>query len=863
MSVGRLEINSISLDLSGSEIVPLNFAIADAKDPQKRKRNTSEVITLPGTDKNKDFFFSAWSLGISDAKGDGIGFGFDPTIRYKARYIENNRTIFEGSAVLDSVNVLKDVYSFEVILYSDVVDVFQGLGDLKLGELDWSGYDHILSVANIEASWSAAVGSGYVYGHVDYGFTTDLFKYKTNELFPHVYVKEVYEKAFGLFGRTIDSTFMDTDRFKRIMIGTGGGDKILIPPTEIVQRRCNNSADGSISRTATVANIATVGFPTVPIYRASYTFNETVKISDNAVVTTASVNDPIPQFDPTTGRITVSNTGSYNLNVQATIPITFGFTGGTPTSTSPNWRVIFRIRRNGAIVFNQNQVYTDVIQSPASMVINYSGNYWTTATDVFEMEFLLQNTGVFAEAADPVDLPDTFDYTFDLNNAFTFDLTSIQAEIVDGDLVNISTYLPDIKVVDVLNGFIKKFNMYVGEPDDRGVIKIEPLSDFYKSTDEAKVMSHKVDYSKPIKIRAASNIEGKEYAFKFAEDLDYYKKLYFDQYGAHYGDFVYDVPSTFKKGQRVYQMPFAQSVPVQIAGSELIIPRIISYDPVNEITKPYKGKARIYYYQGLKTLPTTTWELVNSATSVGTVETVTPSFHHIDDLVSPTFDMNFGVPEIVYYTATAYTTNNSFTEFHDKFLRELTGRDSKFVEIYMHLNEDDLQGEFLREPWNIKGTIYRINKIAEYNGNTENRSTTLCELVRINEGTNPATYVMGPLHLPKSAPTDVFQFPDTIKKSGDGNDIGKTSKNVTVIGDDNIVDDGLKNVFVFGDNNHATQSNTIYINGSPAALTDHHSGYKIIAASTTVTISEDKQMINYGTLIVDGILNIQGDLILT
>lgn len=48
--------------------------------------------------------------------------------------------------------------------------------------------------------------------------------------------------------------------------------------------------------------------------------------------------------------------------------------------------------------------------------------------------------------------------------------------------------------------------------------------------------------------------------------------------------------------------------------------------------------------------------------------------------------------------------------------------------------------------------------------------------------------------------------------------------------------------------------------GSPG--TDHHSGWENIAAGQTITIEANKQMVVFGVFINDGILNIDGQLIL-
>lgn len=816
--IGVLNINGVNLDIDKRVIVPLNYAIADARNPQKRKRNTSEVIALKGTQVNKTFFFSAWNLGASDEKGDGIGFNFDPTVKYQAYYLEKGEKVFSGTASLDSITISKGEYTFNVILYSNVVDVFQILGDRLLSELEWSTYNHTLSVANIQASWSATIGSGYIYPPVDYGFTDNLLLYKTNEFFPHVYWKEVFEKAFEVANLTIVSDFMDTDLFKSLVIGTGGGEKQTLTPTQIAARRCNYSADGSDShalqpfRTDTISPSYPLSTP--PYYILNYSHSQNLLIGDNSIVTATSINDTNAQFDESTGRLTIANTGNYKLEVSGTFPISFGFNGGTLDDERWLINYRFRIRRNGAIINNVDLLNVDeTTTSPTNFVLSYSNTLYLEAGDILEFRFENQVTAS-CDVSDLSNAPNSFDYSFDLNNTFEFDLENVWTEMIDGDTVEVARYLPPLKVNDFLNGVIKAFNLYVGEPNERNEVRIEPLTNFYQDTSSAKVMSDKVDYSKDVKIEAASGIEGKSYLFKFAEDLDHYKKLYFDEYGRHYGDYVFEVPSTFKKGERVYQLPFAQSVPVQIGSTEIIIPRIISFDPINQVSKPYKGKPRVYYYQGLKTLTTDSWELENSGTGAKTTITQHPEFGHLDSRTAPTFDLNFGRPEVVYYTATAYTSNNLFSGYHDQFLRELTGRDSKFLQLYMKLRPSDLQEDFLRDLWNIQGTIYRINQIREYDANGD--STTWTELIRINKGNSPKVFTLPLADVPKKSETFNAQFAKSIVNIGYDNSIPENSKNILIQGDNNTINDGVDNVTLLNTNGvTVTDSGTTIIGGIP------------------------------------------------
>ena len=528
--IGVLNINGVKLDIDERVIVPLNYAIADARNPQSRKRNTSEVIALKGTDKNKAFFFSAWNLGASDEKDDGIGFNYDPTVKYNAFYLEKGEKVFDGTASLDSVEVFQGKYTFNVILYSNVVDVFQVLGDRKISELGWSAYDHALSVANIVASWSSATGSGYLYPLVDYGFTSDLLSYKTNEIFPHVYWKEVFEKAFAVANLTIDSDFFDTTLFKSLVIGTGGGEKQTLTPTQIADRRCNYSADGTTTRSLQPTSTTTVNppvpFGAPPYYNINYSYSENFLIGDNAIVTSTPINDISLQFDETKGRLTIANTGNYNLQLSGTFPVSFGFVGGTLDDEDFNIKAAVNIRRNGAIISTEFIFRNETSVSPSNLAMTYNNILFLNAGDVIDFRVEIIITGR-AQVSDVANAPTSFDYSFDLNNTFEFDLENVGTDVVDGDTIEIARYLPDMKVSDFLNGVIKAFYLQVGEPDQRGVVKIEPGTEFYQDTSEAKVMSSKVDYSKKIKVEAASGIEGKRYLFQFAEDLDHYKQLYF------------------------------------------------------------------------------------------------------------------------------------------------------------------------------------------------------------------------------------------------------------------------------------------------------------------------------------------------
>jgi hypothetical protein len=86
-----------------------------------------------------------------------------------------------------------------------------------------------------------------------------------------------------------------------------------------------------------------------------------------------------------------------------------------------------------------------------------------------------------------------------------------------------------------------------------------------------------------------------------------------------------------------------------------------------------------------------------------------PYVGHLDDIDNPTFDFNFGVPEVVYYPATIYTNINLYS-FHETFIKEIVSRFGKMLTCFATLNADDINKLDFRNLINIDAVIYRLQK---------------------------------------------------------------------------------------------------------------------------------------------------------
>jgi hypothetical protein len=723
-----LFVNNVQLDIDEKFPLPVTFSQADAKNPESRKRSTSKTCELPGTVINNTFFASTYDVRITDVYNDLIGFNYDPTLRYPVVVRENGSVIFIGACNLLKCIRKKKVNRFMIAMFSEIVDIFQSLGDLKVSELDWSAYNHTLSVANLQASMSAATGSGYVYGLVHYGLTTNLLNYKTNQLWPHIYIKEFIEKCFALSQKTVTSSFFNTTRMKKLVWGYGGGEPILIDSTEIANRQAHYTGDGI----ASYVFHHSLYIPVTQITQWNYT--KYIQFSDNTFVTMTQVTDTYSQYDENTGEIIVFNSGSFNLNISGTFPVSYALTDLT-FITNYHISLNIQIFKNGALISNNVVDILDTNDGTQNAVFAINQTLDCSSGDIV---YAILKVQTFVSTHDNAVGEDLL-LDVDLNNTLVINFTALNLGLIDGDTVEIARTIPEMKAADLLKDIMIAFNMYMSDPDQNGAVVFEPMNNgYFFGTDDTDNWTDKLAIDQDIEIEPASNIDGKVYRFRFAEDRDYWKQKYYNLYGHDYGDYDYNVPSTFKKGEKLYQLKIAQTCPVRIPGTDIIIPMIVKRDPTTSVDQPHKGKPRMYFYNGLKSCDN--WTLENSDTGALTTMTSYPQFHHLDDLITATFDLNFGVPVGVFYPGTTYTNKNLFMDCHAQPIRELTGRDSKIVNAWFHLRADDLYYNFMRKLVNVSGTIYRKNLVKDYLAGSN--SLVQVELIRVVAANSRRNYTV-------------------------------------------------------------------------------------------------------------------------
>jgi hypothetical protein len=776
---GELYINDRLVDLDQNIPFPLTFNISDIKDLSARKGNKSKTITLPGTRRNYELMLSVFTLStidkISDDQSDFID--FDPSIKATARYYQNGLLEFNGVAQLMECKLSNGVWSFDVTLVSDTIDYISRLAKIKVNELGWSEYNHAMTLLNQQNSWSGLIeingspayvynspdwdGRGYYYGLIDYGYTRPTpSTFGVEHIPPQVFVYEILEKAFAYAGIKWSSEFLESQRFKRLLLAYPGGD---LPTIDASQS--NNDSSFTTEQNNAGGTVIT---GTTQNYGSGVWFLNDLTLFDDY---DGSINqDNLGQIQTTAPLQFVSATeGLFTVNYVGDHDITWT-TGGTVMYG--NYKVQLIIFKNN-IAISADLIYEGVLEGNSSgysltYTFDYSRqiNMLINDTLTFRLAYQLIEPQVIGGATGLQGITtDIVSNTADLN--ITRDTQTLSA----GGTVQLSAFLPDMTCDVFFKGLITAFNLYVKPATaSPSFLEIEPLADFYNSSGDALDWSHLIDRSKDITVTPTINFSSKNYKFNFEEDDDYWNTRYTDDVQKQYGQFLVQSQSQFAVDDTEFKLPFSQKLLARIpedspsSFTDLIVPRTFQVkfnEDGTSLVEKKKGKPFIVQLGGLRS---GVWEH-RDENGVDSNETSYPYVGHLDSLDSPSFDFNFGVPDYVFWSTSVYTTNNLYL-YHERFIKELVSRYGKQLGAYAMLAPEHINSLDFRNLINIDGVVYRLQKVSDYDSG-KNTSTQI-ELIRIIQGEGIQTTTVVPPYDPYTDPETRFTQDDEIRITQDG-----------------------------------------------------------------------------------------------
>lgn len=871
MILTKIYINNEQIDLTDEVSIPLNFNIADIREPEKRSTTWSKTVILPGTTFNNDLFSNIWNVNavINSTGTTNFTPNFNPNLKAIAEITYNEATQFKGICQLLNVNVTdKYEIQYEVAFFGELQNVYQFFNNKYLRDLDFNEYNHKYTLYNQQLSWNNT--QGYVYPMIDYGFQINS-KFNVTNMFPALFVKTIIDKMFNDAGFSYQSSFFNSDIFKKLVIPYSGGSALKLTNQQVTER--TGRASKTSTQTIKQDNQTPILGDGSREYATRLIYQDKTTVPNNDVGNNFSDQDGGSNYQT----FTIEKAGTYTISAFFRANVKHYPTAATVSFSTDNnivgdvlivknppnkgaQEIVIANRRISLQPYTAisplsdsfnilNQVATSLTISSGTTSLTGEGtlsiNAYLEKDDTIQVKIRktagtqfnppsLYRVGTVRETVGT----NSYAELNILQDSY-FSVALADTSIQEDDDVEVNAVLPDkIKQSEFFNSIVKAFNLFV-EVDKANANKliIEPRPTFY-SSGTTKDFSDKLDYSKETKIIPLGELNNKSYVFSYKEDTDYFNSNYKTTYNEIYGQKKYDILNDFLKGEIRTELIFSPTPLVDTIGHDRVISKIYTLDS-NGTIKPTQSNIRLLYWGGLKTTNVQWQHIASSGT---TFRSDYPYAGHLDDVNNPTFDLNFGTPYQVYYTPIKYTGNNLYNKYWRDYIEQIADKDSKIFTGYFLLNEFDIQKLDFRDTYFFENDYWRLNKIIDYD--RINNQPTKCEFIKlktlpdyiddigvdINGGVKdldtetpaPTARLGTTFNNNQIADGAIVSGSNNIVSSGDGvivsgnsNVVGVGSTNVSILASTGVtILGGVSNVAVTNSSGiTVTESNVTYNNG--------------------------------------------------
>ena len=680
----------LQLEVGGDLQILITRQIADIREPEKRTSDWSKSFTLPGTKVNNKFFNAFFEVGKSTIGGN-IQQISDFKVNKKAQcvIIAHGMEQLRGFLRLTEVTV-KGTNDIEYVctVHGETADLFTNIKDLKLSDLDFSEYNHVLNRTNVINSWDTEIivdgtgvtfekGKGYVYAQMfpkreTKGYNSN--EWSVADHTPCLYAKTVVDKIFENQGyRYTGDSFFNSVRFKNLIIPyTNYG--FNVNDADVEDRMFRAQVTGATTLDTTGQNV----------------LGDTLPASNDS---TGGNFDNGNNYNPSTYKYTAPVSARYEFYLY--LDASFNITIADDSAAWANFAVVV-----DGVYTSQIQILSKVVSN--QVVFNDTGVGAANVIDGKQVE--IKFTGCYVE--DPSTGGLIFQPSLSVNNGTYWYNLSTSTNFFYNNIVPFeSFFVGDFTQTELLTNFIKMFNLYIETTLDSKTLRIVPRDDFYAGTVD---YSQKLDYSQPYEIVPYGDLQGNPYKFTYKEGKDEENSIYKTQTNQVYGERTYRIDNDFVKQEKKIEITFVPTMMTEDFGTRRFYSMCTT--PDGQI-----GELRVLYFYGAVTVPF--YYLYNTGGKTpGDIINKYPMTLHIDDTADMNFDLNFGMPVYVdTKLGIEYTNQNLVNLYYYKTLTEIADRDSKIFKGYFRITPKDWQTMKMSNLYFFEGQYWRLQTVTDYN----------------------------------------------------------------------------------------------------------------------------------------------------
>jgi hypothetical protein len=614
--------------------------------------------------------------------------------------------------------------------------LFSRINDKFLTDIDFSDLNHTYTATDAASKFTSGSGEDYSY-LLPYSNESE---YALQQLKPAIFAKTYLDRIFASAGKKFTHSDTELLGFRNLIIPYNGDNlKVSDRKLDEIEVKATKASQSLTFFSTTQQNLAFKG--------------RTTGLTE--------VKDLEDYYNPTTGEYeSPTSTGAYsgtiNYEIKATLTLKLdnqqgeevyaGYTKGFPPTPQA-----FDININTDLVFDRNLSEHQVFPLDRHVISNPQGSFYILPNGVRTLKTI--DINVVAGVKD-VDLLDKliqgvrFGREFiadqevlfkkssngEIANSvvFSLELTNIDVRIVpspfslpSGFEMDMNTVVPsNIKQSDFLKSILRMYNAYL-VPTDENTYKIT-TRDVYYDEGAVKDWTFKIDLDKERTITFVPELTSKEVLFTYKpDDKDVVNDGYTKATNNIYGQQSFIFSNQYARGKDTQELLFSPT-PHALSSFGAYLPMINGFAPKNNI--------RILLHNGRKDCqPYTILDTINSSIT----QTHYPEIIHLQDPLTASYDINFGICDFYFYNLTYFTPNTLFNRYYLRQMNQInTG---KLMSAYFNLSPSDIRNIKLNDKIKVGNTLWNINKVIDYDANSN--SVTKVELISADDGkrVNPQT----------------------------------------------------------------------------------------------------------------------------
>ena len=536
----------LKLDLFDDEKINISSSIQNVQDISKVYTDFSQSFTVPASDNNNKIFEYFYQNDVDNK--------IDHNLRRFA-YIEIGLVPFRSGKIQLEGSSVKNgkVQHYSITFYGDLVSLKDTFGNTKINQLDYSfvtqpqdNFDIIYRVSDTTTDYDIRyplISSEKLWSYGD-GTSTDITtsagRIDTAELFPAIKVSKIFEAIQNDYNLTFQSTFLQTQKFKKLFLYCKNIDNI---DEKKYGKSLTYSSSVPIAGQSTPArDIFNSGVFTLEGLENGFPLASTVNFKVD-YISVSSVNIDIDVYK----NDIFSHTVKFSADITNSVEVFY-----IESSSNYNEQLTFKIKasKNCNIKYNIN----------VNQVSNYSVTSFGTTT-----AYSVNYGGVIAYQTN----------NFTINNSVT----------------SIYTNMPDITISDFFSGILKEFNLtcYSVGID---TFQIEPLDNWYSKGAIIDVTKYvDVDTISVDRLPLYKNI-----SFNYQKSESFINRD-FAASGREWGDISNNYP--YDGGEYKIDVPFENLKFQKFTNTPLQVGYCLTPAPD---FKPYIPKPILLYYNGSMTV---------------------------------------------------------------------------------------------------------------------------------------------------------------------------------------------------------------------------------------------------------------------